>query len=97
MLSNPVKDIKEVVDYMTKFYFNKLFETESIRVGQEEINMIRLLAVTTTREDKGIEPDLNKTIFGVPYGYTDIMRNTVRLQKLKDTVKSHFYPGKYSE
>lgn len=82
---------------MTKFYFNKLFETESIRVGQEEINIVRLLALTTTREDRGIEPDLNKTIFGIPYAYTDILRNSVRLQQLKDIVKSHSYPSGFSE
>ena len=82
---------------MTKFYFNKLFETESVRVGQEEVNIIRLSALTTTREDRGIEPDLNKTIFGVPYAYKDIKRNTVRIQQLKDKQKSHSYPNNFSE
>jgi hypothetical protein len=57
LLVQPVKGIKEIADYMTKFYFNKLFETESIKVGQEEMNIIRLNALTTTREDRGIEPD----------------------------------------
>jgi hypothetical protein len=93
----PVQDIKEVVDYMTKFYFNKLFETESVRVGQKEVNIIRLSALTTTREDRGIEPDLNKTILGVPYAYTDILKNTVRLQQKKDIQKSHSYPGGFSK
>ena len=79
MLGQPVKGIKEVIDYMTKFYFNKLFETDSVRVGEKEVNIIRLNALTTTREDRGIEPDLNKTIFGVPYAYMDILKNTVRL------------------
>lgn len=51
LLPQPVGSIKEIIDYMKKFYYNKLFVTEGVNLGREKVVPVRVLALTTTRVD----------------------------------------------
>ena len=44
LIPQPVGSIKEIVDYMKKFYYNKLFVTEGISLGSQGVNPVRVLA-----------------------------------------------------
>lgn len=58
---------------MKKYYFYKLLETSDIMVGTQEIEESRLKALTSTRMDKGKEPNKDKMIMGIPMDYLDLI------------------------
>lgn len=57
LLDQPVASSRDITDYMKKYYYNKLLATESFNLGQQELDAIRILAMTTTRIDEGLEVD----------------------------------------
>jgi len=92
-----VADIKDVITYMNKYYYNKLFETESMAVGTQEIEAIRMKSFTSTRVDKGKKPNMDKAIFGFPLEYTDIISNIIRIDQQKTIKKSKDYPERFRD
>lgn len=94
-LSQPVGSILEVVDFRMKKFFDLLFKTDQHSVGQQEIKPFRLDASTTTRIDKGKEPDVNKQILGFSFGYMDVMRHIIGITPAKKSKEGVQYPEKF--
>ena len=73
---------------MKKYYFLKLLETSAVKVGTQEIEESRLKAQTSTRMDKGKEPNKDKMFLGIPMEYLDLIKNIIRLSPDKKVKES---------
>ena len=76
---------------MKKYYFYQLLETSEINVGTQEIEETRLKAQTSTRLDKGKEPNEESMIMGVPMEYLDLIKNIISLSPAKKVQNSETY------
>lgn len=82
---------------MKKYYYNKLLATESFNLGRHELNPIRIMAMTTTRIDQGIEQDEEKKVLGVPLNYKDKIKSYIRIDTLKEIQETIEYPEKFRD
>lgn len=83
--------IEDLVAYQQKSFQNEIFETESKRIGHEELAPLRIPIKISKRVEKDKIPDPKRTIMGVSFGFSDNVTNIFSFTSKGDPVEAKPY------